>query len=270
MTQMHCYIAVEGQQDILFLGRLIQTIGVPDVRNVEDISSVWKPLIDTRRLTEHQGLVSAGRNGLELHQLFSGVCFQNETHSIVVRKVGGRGKEFRRNLESFDSVLDGGLASLNSVGLVPDADDNPAAVRQGCEAALRAVKLQVPFAQSNIFSGKPNTGIYALPHPTVAGAVEELMLDCAECVYPELHSGAFSFVDSIVKSSPSFTAGDLTEINGPRGRAKAAVGCISSYLKPGSTVQVSILKDRWVSSNTISLPRVAALVIFLKDLCGLQ
>lgn len=269
MTQKHCYVLVEGQQDVLFLGRLFQTIGVPDIRNVDDISPVWNPLIDTRRLTEHRGLIAANRQGLELHQLFSGVCFQSVSHSLVVRKVGGRGREFRRNLESINAVLDGGLSGLFGVGLVPDADDNPIGVRQGCEAALRSVGLPVPQAQSNILAGQPNTGIYALPQPLSTGAVEELMLDCAQHAYPTLYAGATAFIDSIDRSIPPFSASDLSEINAPRGRAKAAVGCISSFLKPGSTVQVSILKDRWVSPNTITLTRVAALVSFLKDLCGL-
>lgn len=119
MTQKHCYILVEGQQDVLFIGRIFQTLGVPDVQNVDDISSVWTPLVDTHRLTEHRGLIAAHRQGLDIHQLFKGVCFQSATHSIVVRKVGGRGKEFRRNLVSIDLLLDGGLAALTAVGLVP-------------------------------------------------------------------------------------------------------------------------------------------------------
>ena len=269
MTRKHCYILVEGQQDVLFLGRILQTIGVSDVRNVDDISSVWAPLVNTGRLTEHRGLIDAGRQGLDIHQLFNGVCFQTGTHSLVVRKVGGRGREFRRNLESINSLLDGGLASLIAVGLVPDADDNPKGVRQSCEAALRAVGLTVPQDQDNLHFAQPNTGIYALPRPTETGAVEDLMLDCAQSVYPTLHDGALAFIDSIDKALPSFTPEDLAEINGPRGRVKAAVGCISSFLKPGSTVQVSILKDRWVSPTTITLPRINAILTFLKDLCEL-
>jgi hypothetical protein len=269
MSIKHCYILVEGQQDILFLGRLLQTIAVPDIQNVEDISKVWGPLIDSRKRTEHRGRLAAGQPGLEIYQLFPGVCFQNATHSIVVRKVGGRGREFRRNLEGINVILDGGLASLFAVGLVPDADDNPQGVRQSCEAAFGAVRLPVPPAQTNLHKGQPNTGIYALPRPGETGAVEDLMLDCAQSVYPSLRNNALVFIDSIDRTSPTFTPEDLAEINGPRGRVKAAVGCISSFLKPGSTVQVSILKDRWVSSSTITLNRVAALVSFLKELCEL-
>lgn len=269
MTQKHCYILVEGQQDVLFLGRIFQTIGVHGVRNVDDISRVWTPLVDTRRLTEHRGLIAADRPGLEIHQLFNGVCFQNATHSIVVRKVGGRGREFRRNLESIHSLFDGGLAALTAVGLVPDADDNPQGVRQSSEAALLAVGLPVPHDQADLHIGQPNTGIYPLPRPTETGAVEDLMLDCAQSVYPSLHDGALAFIDSIDRTLSSFTTADVAEINGPRGRVKAAVGCISSFLQPGSTVQVSILKDRWVSPNTIALPRIHAILAFLKDLCEL-
>ena len=269
MTQKHCYILVEGQQDVLFIGRIFQTLGVPDVQNVDDISSVWTPLVDTHRLTEHRGLIAAHRQGLDIHQLFKGVCFQSATHSIVVRKVGGRGKEFRRNLVSIDLLLDGGLAALTAVGLVPDAEDNPQGVRQSSEAALLAVKLPIPQGQADLHFGQPKTGIYPLPRPMETGAVEDLMLDCAQSVYPSLHDGALAFIDSIDRTLPLFTSEDLAEINGPRGRVKAAVGCISSFLRPGSTVQVSILKDRWVSPSTIAIPRIAAVVSFLRDLCDL-
>jgi hypothetical protein len=269
MSIKHCYILVEGQQDVLFLGRIFQTIDVPDVQNVENISSVWNPLVNTARWTEHRGLIAAGRQGLKIHELFNGACFQNNTHSIVVRKVGGRGREFRRNLESINSLLDGGLAALTAVGLVPDSDDNPQMVRQSCEAALRAVKLPIPQSQADLHIGQPNTGIYPLPRPKETGAVEDLMLDCAQSVYPTLHAGALAFIDSIDRTLPSFTPEDLAEFNGPRGRVKAAVGCISSFLKPGSTVQVSILKDRWVSPNTVALPRIHAILAFLKNLCEL-
>lgn len=269
MNAKHCYILVEGQQDVLFVGRLFQSMGVPDVRDVDAISPVWNPLIDTGRRDEHRGRIAAGRQGLDIHQLFNGVCFQNKNHSIVVRKVGGRGKEFRRNLEGINNLLDGGLASLAAVGIVPDADDNPQGVRQSSEAALRAVGLPVPQGQDHVYIGDPNTGIYAFPRPTETGAVEDLLLDCAQSVYPTLYQGALAFIDSIDKTLPPFTHEDLTEINGPRGRVKAAVGCISSFLKPGSSVQVSVLKDRWVSPSTIALPRTGAVVTFLKDLCEL-
>jgi hypothetical protein len=269
MNEKHCYVLVEGQQDVLFVGRLFQSIGVPDVRDVDAISPVWDPLINTGLRDEHKGRIAAGRQGLDIHQLFNGVCFQNQNHSIVVRKVGGRGREFRRNLEGIDKLLDGGLASLTAVGIVPDADDNPQGVRQSSEAALRAVRLPVPQGQADLHIGQPNTGIYAIPRPTEAGAVEDLMLDCAQRAYPILYEGALAFIDSIDKTLPYFTPEDLAGINGPRGRVKAAVGCISSFLKPSSSVQVSILKDRWVSPSTIALPRISAVVTFLKDLCEL-
>jgi hypothetical protein len=134
MTQKHCYLLVEGQQDVLFIGRIFQTLGVPDVQNVDDISSVWTPLIKTDRLTEHRGLIAAHRRGLDIHQLFNGVCFQSATHSIVVRKVGGRGKEFRQNLESIDLLLDGGLA-----------DPMQRTIPKGCDKTVRPHYLRSNF-----------------------------------------------------------------------------------------------------------------------------
>jgi len=269
MSVKHCFILVEGQQDILFIGRLIQSLGVPSVENVEQISSVWSPLIDTSRLTEHRGRLKTGSSGLPMHVLFSGACFQSEQHSVVIQKAGGRGTLFRRTLQSMNTLLDGGLQGLGAVGLIPDSDDDPTAIRQSCEQILKDTSLLTPIRPANVAYGKPNTGIYTLPRPTDCGATEDLMLDCAQLIYPTLHAAAIQFVDSVEKTCPPFEAVDLMEINSPHGRSKAVVGCISSFLRPGSTIQVSILRDRWVSRNTVSLPRIQELVSFLKSLCEL-
>lgn len=269
MSLKHCYLLVEGQQDVLFVGRLLQTLGVPDIQNFDVIDSRWCVFQNTGRLVEHRGRLAVGQQGLNIHELFNGVCFQNETHSIVVRKVSGRGRLFRNDLQSTNALLDGGLNALHAVGLLPDADDNPINVRRACEDQLRAVNLEVPLSDCNTSQASPHTGIYPLPSPTETGAVEELMLDCAQHVYADLLVGARHFIDAIDLQSSAFTSQDTAEIRKPRGKSKATVGCIASFLKPGSTVQVSILQDRWISPGSIQQPRIVALSQFLKDLCGL-
>jgi hypothetical protein len=56
--------------------------------------------------------------------------------------------------------------------------------------------------------------------------------------------------------------------NGPLG-PRTVSSPIVSRSRPGATIQVSVHRDRWASNTTLETPRVAALVVFLKSLCGL-
>ena len=96
-----------------------------------------------------------------------------------------------------------------------------------------------------------------------------MLVDCAEAVYPALIAGARTFVNGVDTASATYTEEDMREMKTPQGPVKAFVGSVASVLKPGSTIQVSVLRDRWVSDATLATPRVAALVGFLKALCGL-
>ena len=265
----YCHIFVEGQQDVLFLGRILQEMGQTDVTDVEAIPERWSPFVNSERLREHRGKVDSGRSGLRIHEMFPGVCFLSETHSIIIRKVGGNLKNFRRTMDGVDALLDGGLAGLDAIGVVPDADDRAANILQSSKTTLENFRFNVAADNGEIHTGTPNTGIFVLPGATDNGGLEELLIDCAEAVYPDLLTGAREFVDAVDRESDAFTPKDMKELGTPQGAVKAVVGCVSSILKPGSTIQVSILKDRWVSEQSLASPRVGALRTFLKDLCEL-
>lgn len=269
MIQSHTYILVEGQHDVFFVGKLLRELGLSDIQDIDSISPVWEPFKDQAQLKVHRGNIAANKNGLKIHQLFKGVCFQDDLHSVLLRKVGGSGKEFRRDLQSLQQLLDGGLTSLAAVGLIPDADDKPNAVFQSCRDALANLGLAEPNEAEQVVEANTRTGIFLLPGGGAAGALEDLLIDCAEVVYPELIAGATQYVDHVDRAHPSFSAADLSEINKPRGRVKAIVGCVSSFLTPGSTIQNSVYRDRWVSESSLPLPRVAQLSQFLIKLCGL-
>ncbi len=269
MIQSHSYILVEGQHDVLFLGKLLRELGLSDVQDVNAISAVWEPFINTAQLTEHRGRIAANQQGLQIHQLFEGVCFQNDSHSVVLRKVGGSGAKFRRDLRSLKELIDGGFHSLSAIGLVPDADNDANAVFGSTKDALESVGLAGPAEAEQIVDSDTRTGIFLLPGDGASGALEDLLIDCANAVYPSLLTGATRYIDEVDREGQDFLPVDLNEIKTPQGRSKAIVGCVSSFLKPGSTIQVSVYRDRWVSENSLKLPRVTRLCQFLTNLCGL-
>ncbi len=272
MSIHHSLLLVEGQQDVLFLSRLFQELGYRYVNNIEEVPERWSIFINERRKSEHHAKIIAGKSGLMLHELFEGACLLNKDQSIVIQAVGGKREKFQTKLNAIDGQLDGTLRSLNAIGLFPDADDNLRGALESSQNYLSACGVAPP--QFNGICGEElRVGIFVFPNGHDDGGLEEILLECAEIVYPKLLKGAQRFVEEVVKQKASYSEEDMKELNTPQGPAKAIVGCISSVLTPGSTIQVSLRNNRWVSAesvNSAEAPRVAALKTFLQQLCGLS
>jgi len=120
-----------------------------------------------------------------------------------------------------------------------------------------------------ITAGPPKTGIFVLPNCDASGGLEDVLIECGRTVYPDLHTAADSYVQSVNLGSRAYTDDDMSEMRTPQGPVKAIFGSMSSVLRPGSTIQVSLLRDRWISPQTMDTPSIATLVTFLKSLCEL-
>ncbi len=270
MNGHHSYLLVEGQQDVLFVGRLLEELGLRSVRVPSEIPGKWQPFVDGFLRQRDQALRDAGREGIPLWQMFKPACLLSDTHVVVVEKVGGNRRQFGRTLRATNELIDGGLAALTAVGIVPDADAAPAASLRSAQDALHAAGLAAPPNDQEVVLGPPNTGIFVLPGNGDPGGLEEVLLDCANTVYPKLAGRAHEYVDSIDIGGPEYNESDMQEMRTPRGPVKARIGAISSVLKPGSTIQASILRDRWICETTMAIPRIDSLARFLRNLCGLN
>ena len=270
MNGHHSYLLVEGQQDVLFVHRLLEELGLRSVRGPGEIPGRWQPFVDGFLRQRDQALQDAGREGIPLWQMFKPACLLSDTHVVVVEKVGGNRTRFGRTLRATNELIDGGLAGLTGVGIVPDADDQPAASLRSAQDALRSAGLAAPPNDREVVPGPPRTGIFVLPGNGDPGGLEEVLLDCANTVYPKLAGRAREYVDSIDIGDPEFQDSDMQEMRTPQGPVKARIGAISSVLKPGSTIQASILRDRWICAATMTIPRMGSLANFLRVLCGLN
>jgi len=269
MNGHHSYLLVEGQQDVYFVGRILEELGLHSAQRPEQIPGKWSPFLDDVARQRDHAERQAGRNGIPFWQMFKPACLLSQLHSVVVERVDGNRAKFGRTLRATDALIDGGLASLTGVGVVPDADVDAAASLASAQAALRSAGLAAPNSNQEVIAGNPNTGIFVLPGGVAQGGLEQVLIDCGEVVYPALIAGARTFVGGVDTDSAAYSEEDMREMNTPQGPIKAVVGSVSSVLKPGSTIQVSVLRDRWVSDATLATPRVAAIVQFLKSLCGL-
>ena len=242
-----------------FVGRLLAELGLRSVGGPGEIPERWQPFVDGFLRQRDQALRAAGREGIPLWQMFKPACLLSETHVVVVEKVGGNRAQFGRTLRATNELIDGGLAGLTGVGIIPDADIQAGSVPAECAGRLAFRRIGAPPNDQEIILGPPNTGIFVLPGNGDPGGLEEVLLECANTVYPGLAGSAATFVNSVDTDSQEFTPEDMQEMRTPQGPVKARIGAISSVLKPGSTIQASILRDRWICAATMAIPRIDSL-----------
>ena len=86
---------------------------------------------------------------------------------------------------------------------------------------------------------------YIFPNNEEEGNLENLLLEAAEEVYPEL----LALASDYVKQASEFQV----ILKKPQFEKKAKIGCIVNTMKPGKANQVSILDDEWISEKTLQV-----------------
>ena len=120
-----------------------------------------------------------------------------------------------------------------------------------------------------VIQGTPRTGIFVFPDNISQGTLEDLLLDSAEILWPTILPVSKNRVEVALTDSTNMPD-EWVDLNKPAGKNKAMVACISNLLKPGKAVQVSIQDNRWVSAESVELPRLNAVQSFLQKLVGLR
>src|SRR5271165_6051262 len=110
---------------------------------------------------------------------------QSETHAVAVHSAVGDTRLIQ-TVEENAKVL--GSAGLAGIGIVLDSDsartpsDRYVAIRDG----LRAKGYDFPDEAGAVSAGPPRLGAFVLPDNASAGTLEDILLDCAQHVYPTL------------------------------------------------------------------------------------
>jgi hypothetical protein len=123
---------------------------------------------------------------------------------------------------------------LTGVGILLDADtdksppDRYAPIRD----ALRTKGFAFPDNAGIVSPATPHFGAFVMPDNQSQGALEDILLECAEQVYARLLASATAHVDAAFRDA-SLVPDDLEELRKPSGRKKATVGSIASILRPG-------------------------------------
>ena len=123
-----------------------------------------------------------------------------------------------------------------------------------------------------IGDGPPVAGVYVLPDNESSGALEHLLLACAEKAYPTLLAGARAWIAGIDPDDRDIfiDANERKWIKKPSGKPKAIAACIASVLRPGRALQVSIQDNRWLHDDgALDLEIVRRFRQFVERIAGL-
>lgn len=113
--------------------------------------------------------------GLDDYEFFKALLRHLTISDIQIQKFDGKDK-----LRQFLGVLVNApnFNSVQSIGIVRDADQNVSAAFKSVHNSLKAVNLDSPRQVGEITTGKPRTGIYLLPGLDAStGMLEDLCLD---------------------------------------------------------------------------------------------
>jgi hypothetical protein len=189
--------------------------------------------------------------------------FQTATHSIAVQVAVGNTRATQAAEETLAEI-----SGLHAIGFILDADtEEPTErFRQLAADLLERVKIALPANPGEINLGPPRTGAFMVPDNQSQGALEHLLIDCAQIAYPKLLASARDFIEPI-GADPEVYGTDVAKAAGKSAwRLKTTIGNVANVLKPGKAMQTSIEGDRWVCDDSIAHTRIAAVDTFLRGL----
>lgn len=257
--QRQSLLLVEGQTDLEFIGKLLRFLmpQMKRIKNPDELDPFW---INFTKLSFPQNNDLTKR--MEVPGFFQDA--QNTVAIVPANSVRELVAAGNRVLSRLDTV------QPHSIGFILDADTIEAphqrfdsllhqiAAAHDYPALPAACELGVPAGDA------PRFGVYILPDCENSGTLEDLLIDCGASAYPHLTAVAQNYIGSIDVSQ--IPARDLKDWNKPAGPKKAQVSAMAAVLKPGKSIQVSLLDNQWVSQSSAALPGLSKLSEFLVDL----
>jgi hypothetical protein len=252
------YMVVEGPHDIEFIARLLRPHGFRRIQYLQDLDPFWR-----------QGNIIPSKfpyNDDLLMRVPVPTFLQTESHSIAIHSANGYtrlAETLQETLISMDSP-----ENIESIGVLLDADKAEPVGRR-FEILMEELHnknpdLLFPSEPGQVTNAHPATGIFILPDNHTAGTLENILLEAAEINYPNLTSVALRYIQSL--NLGELNHKDLEEFNKPAGSKKAQVGSMSSILRPGKAIQVSIHDNRWLEGEALNLPVIQVISTFLNQL----
>lgn len=253
----YCYIVTEGIHDIEFLTKLIkQLFSLSRIKNRSLVNPFWDELIPK----------TFPINDDLLKRIPVPSFIQNEQYSIALHNASGI-NNIVNTLEESLSVID--TSKLFSIGLILDADTEEKPQKRFQDLIQELSKkitlinfLSLQLGEVNL--SNPRFGIFILPDNQNQGTLESMLMECAKINYPDLLQSAIEYIEEFDRTK--LTAKELKEFNKLAGKNKAIISSMSSILKPGKAIQVSLQDNQWINQNSLELPSIILLQKFINDL----
>lgn len=239
-------IVVEGAHDIAVVEKILRLNGIDSrVRNEDELPEVWKHTIP-RSFPFHDG---------HLDRITPIPSFLKNSEVSVAIKNANSDKEIVPVLQQImDTMLIGEKAQVTGIMLLCDAD------RKKAGDKLHEI-LQLYTEKEDFKISINDTGIvldvqvkkipvsaFVFPDNEGEGNLENLLLEAAGAVYPELLELAEGYIAQASEIQAKLKKEQYAK--------KAKVGCIANTMKPGKANQVSIADDEWISQKTLAVCRM--------------
>lgn len=250
------YLVVEGPHDVEFACRLLKDrAGLSRVSKEEALDPRLKSLVPSK--FPHGGDL--------LKRVPVPVFLQNESLALAVHSAGGDSKIANCLIDTLTLLSP---ADFTGIGAILDSDSSTGPAQRHAELLrlMHTAPIKFPDRPGEVSDGTPRSGVYVLPDNTALGTVEDVLLECGEVVYPHHLQAARDFIAAALPHCPQ---PQFRQLHLPAGTKKALLSSVSTLLRPGKAVQVSIQEDLWLSAESLRLERPRQVLAFLERLFGL-
>lgn len=256
------YLVVEGPHDVEFAYRLMAPFGLRRVQWERDLDPYMALLVP-----------SSFPHGGDLQKRVPVPLFlRSASHVIAVHSAIGDSRLVAIIEESRELInLKSDFQRMTGVGILLDTDrEIPAAGRYtAIKKGMLAKGFTLPDTPGTVAAGPPRIGAFVLPDNNSVGNLEDILIECAQSVYPSILATAKTHVDSVraTAAGMNIDCDDLTKVPVYN---KALVGAIASVLRPGKAIQTSIQDNKWLRDDNLMLASVQTVQNFLVELFELQ
>ncbi|SRR6266536_834378 len=259
MELKHAILATEGANDQAAISKVLRTFGLESFKgSKKNLDTFWLDIIPRRKDTD---------NLYDHEHMHMPRFFTSRTHSVAVYQ--GHGSELPQNLSDLMTLYPSYTYDIHALGIIVDADNyQPGVVVKKYVDKLQPFFPAISSTPGTIAinhtssEGIPRIGVYVLPDNEKTGTLDSILVECADCVYPEHKVGAEVFLDSVNSTHKGHWK--------PFDREKAVIATIVSVIHPGIANTLSIARDNWICDQTVStIVSVAAMYKFIGDLLDL-
>lgn len=271
-------LIVEGPHDAAFFGHLVQRIGYLLIENMNDIPEQWKSFFPKNPMKLNKEIKNKTENNDKLQRVNSFPdIYKSDAGDLFIIIVSHGDGNIIGNLDVCIEYIT--KRKITAIGIVIDADKEKTAAERFelYKKKLRKLNskrikegvpdypLPLPERIGEVLAGPPKIGIHVFPDNADPGALETVLLECAQSNAPHLHDCAANTVKHVADNHPDSV--ELEEFRKPMGPEKATAGIIANLLYPGTSLAVSLNKsDVWLRGDVLNHPAVQQADAFLQAL----